>query len=640
MAGTTIGEVNINLRMSLAQFKQDVKDGTGAASDGTRDMANNIKANVTEARGTLALIGEDFGLTMPRHLQTFLAGLPGIAPALNAAFSSVAVIALIEVIVKAIEQIQAWRQHVEDSRLAWIAVGEEGIAALHKQEEEILSLQIQIDELTGNHLAALREELQRIDLQTFDALKQRIVDLQKTVDTTFTNSKLGFFADFFKDSNQYVDNAKKDLDDFFAHVKDLSDKGDTNGIQAALTEKTKELTRNLALPAEAQNRDVRLKAFQDELNAVNNLTAYYANLNKERTQKDDIAQTTERNRLEAEALAQQNTDLSQMQEILKIRDDEQAKLNTSLQNELNGYNLKIAKVQEYKAAWEDAHGGIDTIANQEIEQLTQEKQIIQSLIDAQNKLLALGVVPGVQQKLPDLTQAEPTAGFGGTSDQLKLDQVKTNAQFAQQVAQQERDSAETVNQKYQEQVALLKELNAQGLLVGKDYEDAMAKATAAVDKGNKAWAQFGQQVGQNILAAAEMKESWGQALTSILEDLLKVILQMEVMKALSATSGGGIFGSIVGSLFGGARATGGPTYPGQSYLVGENGPEMFTPGASGRITPNGAAGGGTQVIYQIDARGAQAGVSDEIKQALQQTENRAVARAVVTSREIQLRRAS
>ena len=37
------------------------------------------------------------------------------------------------------------------------------------------------------------------------------------------------------------------------------------------------------------------------------------------------------------------------------------------------------------------------------------------------------------------------------------------------------------------------------------------------------------------------------------------------------------------------RANGGPVSGGQSYLVGERGPELFTPGSSGYITPNGAA---------------------------------------------------
>jgi hypothetical protein len=42
----------------------------------------------------------------------------------------------------------------------------------------------------------------------------------------------------------------------------------------------------------------------------------------------------------------------------------------------------------------------------------------------------------------------------------------------------------------------------------------------------------------------------------------------------------------------GARASGGPVAGGSSYLVGERGPELFTPGTSGNITPNNALGGG------------------------------------------------
>ena len=39
------------------------------------------------------------------------------------------------------------------------------------------------------------------------------------------------------------------------------------------------------------------------------------------------------------------------------------------------------------------------------------------------------------------------------------------------------------------------------------------------------------------------------------------------------------------------RAMGGPVMSGGSYLVGERGPELFTPSGSGNITPNHAMGG-------------------------------------------------
>ena len=44
---------------------------------------------------------------------------------------------------------------------------------------------------------------------------------------------------------------------------------------------------------------------------------------------------------------------------------------------------------------------------------------------------------------------------------------------------------------------------------------------------------------------------------------------------------------------------GGPVTGGQSYLVGENGPEIFTPGASGGITPNNQIQGSGVVVNQV-----------------------------------------
>jgi hypothetical protein len=49
---------------------------------------------------------------------------------------------------------------------------------------------------------------------------------------------------------------------------------------------------------------------------------------------------------------------------------------------------------------------------------------------------------------------------------------------------------------------------------------------------------------------------------------------------------------IIDRIFGGTRAAGGPVSAGKTYLVGERGPEMFTPSSSGSIIPNHMLGGG------------------------------------------------
>jgi phage-related minor tail protein len=79
---------------------------------------------------------------------------------------------------------------------------------------------------------------------------------------------------------------------------------------------------------------------------------------------------------------------------------------------------------------------------------------------------------------------------------------------------------------------------------------------------------------------------------------------------------GGIF------KYGGPRASGGPVNSGKSYLVGEKGPEMFTPSSSGTIIPNGAMGSsGGKTVYNIDARGADRSGLARLEQMIRDTQN-------------------
>jgi len=56
---------------------------------------------------------------------------------------------------------------------------------------------------------------------------------------------------------------------------------------------------------------------------------------------------------------------------------------------------------------------------------------------------------------------------------------------------------------------------------------------------------------------------------------------------------------------GGFFADGGVTKPNKSYIVGERGPELFTPGVTGRVTPNHEMGGSsTNIVVNVDASGS------------------------------------
>src|SRR5699024_5358615 len=95
-----------------------------------------------------------------------------------------------------------------------------------------------------------------------------------------------------------------------------------------------------------------------------------------------------------------------------------------------------------------------------------------------------------------------------------------------------------------------------------------------------------------------MVQGFIDALRKMAADLLASQIFQMLGDWCESNAGGGFIGTIAtifGGLFGGARATGGPVSGGTTYLVGERGPELFTPSNSGNITPNHAIGGSTEV---------------------------------------------
>jgi hypothetical protein len=91
----------------------------------------------------------------------------------------------------------------------------------------------------------------------------------------------------------------------------------------------------------------------------------------------------------------------------------------------------------------------------------------------------------------------------------------------------------------------------------------------------------------------------GTAIAAVVDVVGALIRGFQTLISLSSKIGGAI-----GGMFGGGRAAGGPVVGGTTYLVGEQGPELFTPSGSGNIIPNGALGGGGSNVINITVNGA------------------------------------
>jgi len=98
-----------------------------------------------------------------------------------------------------------------------------------------------------------------------------------------------------------------------------------------------------------------------------------------------------------------------------------------------------------------------------------------------------------------------------------------------------------------------------------------------------------------IQGAIQGTKTLGDVARSVFTQIQRSLLQFGVNSFLGGLPG-------VGKFF---RAEGGPVSRGKSYIVGERGPEMFTPGSSGMITPNHELGGSsTNVVINVDASGS------------------------------------
>lgn len=103
------------------------------------------------------------------------------------------------------------------------------------------------------------------------------------------------------------------------------------------------------------------------------------------------------------------------------------------------------------------------------------------------------------------------------------------------------------------------------------------EAAAALEE---AFDKTADAIERSLARAARSGEFSLTALSqSILQTLAKLAIERTVDSAFSA-----IFGAVSGG-FGGARAAGGFVGAQGAYLVGETGPEVFTPASAGRVDP-------------------------------------------------------
>jgi hypothetical protein len=175
-----------------------------------------------------------------------------------------------------------------------------------------------------------------------------------------------------------------------------------------------------------------------------------------------------------------------------------------------------------------------------------------------------------------------------------------------------------------EEISLLRESERGGIISAETRREGVRRLQginegplAEVEKVNKAALELKDALAKNLSptveeATAKIGENFTQMADRTLQALDRMVgairgggflnILSSVINLGIQLGGIGAFGKNVQTRIN-ARADGGQVNAGRTYLVGERGPELFSPASHGSITPNSKMQGGGMVI-NVDARGS------------------------------------
>ncbi|WP_226627956.1 hypothetical protein [Alloyangia pacifica] len=243
-------------------------------------------------------------------------------------------------------------------------------------------------------------------------------------------------------------------------------------------------------------------------------------------------------------------------------------------------------------------------------------------------------------KLPSTRTRASQTGASGTN---RVEREAEQAAAAYDRLMRSLDPLRAVAGEYADNQNVLNEALAAGKITSAEFaagmelvDQAHEKALADLSKNDalKNLRDDVEGLTESLLRTAAAGGSVGDALRNFLLDATLQAAAQNLTSALfgaAGSTGGGLFGTIASSILG-QRAGGGGVRGGSPYLVNEGTPnsEVFVPSRSGGIlnvpqaqaalskaTGGSASATTVSVPISIDARGAQAGVAEQIAQQME-----------------------
>ncbi len=224
--------LSVDLQAKTATFQTGMADAARAArgsfndiGSGAEGMGRRMGSGMTEARHSIMLLGEEFGIHIPRAVASFLASIGPVGAAMEAAFPFMAIAVGATLLIEHLVKLREAGEKLTQDQLNFGTVANNVFNSL---DQKLIQAQIKSDELKNDHLGALKLQLELIDKQSMAELVHEFGELDKAALTVMKDLE-GHWYTFGIGS----DGAKHALDEFKSKYDNLLSQGTDAGNQDA-----------------------------------------------------------------------------------------------------------------------------------------------------------------------------------------------------------------------------------------------------------------------------------------------------------------------------------------------------------------------------------------------------------------------
>jgi len=244
--------LSVDLQTKTATFTSGLADAARAArgaftdiKGGSSDMGRAVSGSMMEARHGVMLLGEEFGIHLPRALTTFIASIGPVGAAMEAAFPFLAIAVGATLLIEALVKVHEAGEKLTDDQVKF---GTAVQTAFNSLDEKILQSQIRADELRNDHLGALQLQLELINKQSFAELAKQFQEIAKLADAVFGDIKSHWYT-----FGVGADGAKRSLELFQQQYESLLSQGKSDEASKVLEDRVAREQKILDLQKQAGN---------------------------------------------------------------------------------------------------------------------------------------------------------------------------------------------------------------------------------------------------------------------------------------------------------------------------------------------------------------------------------------------------